>query len=80
VTEPGDVPAAVRERVTSSIVLNTTHRLAGGGDVRVVARRRGGEAALRWALVYGREEDMADPAARAEAEGWLAAARESVGE
>lgn len=79
-TDPDGLPEAVRERVTSSIVVNTTHRLAAGGGVRIVARRRGGESALRWAVVYDREQDVDDPRAREEAERRLAEAREAVGE
>lgn len=80
VTEPGSLPPVVRERVTGSIVVNTTHRLPTGGGLRIVARRRGGEGALRWTAVFERERDAADPAARAEADRLLAQAREAAGD
>ncbi len=79
VTAPGRMPEVVRDRVTASIVVNNPHRLSGGGTVRVLARRREGEDGLRWLLAFERAADARDAARRAEAEGYLAQARESVG-
>ncbi len=50
----GDQPQlaiVVRDRVTSSIVLNEHVRLEGRKGVHVVARRRAGDDALRWGYV-----------------------------
>lgn len=79
-TAPGRLPEVVRERVNASIVINDWHRLASGGGVRVLARRRAGEERLRWLLAFDRESDAEEPASRAEAAERLRLARESVGE
>ena len=41
----------IRDRVTSSIVVNQHMVLEGGGALRVVARRRFGDPTLRWGYV-----------------------------
>lgn len=79
-TAPGKLPEVVRDRVNASIVINDWHRLASGGGVRVLARRRPGEERLRWLLAFDRDSDAADPSSRAEAAERLRLARESVGE
>lgn len=80
VQDPTALGQVVRDRVTASIVVNNAHRLRSSGTVRVLARRREGEDALRWLLAFDRPRDAADPAARAEAEAFLRDAKESVGE
>ena len=47
-----ELPIAVRDRVTASIVVNQHVRLRGRKGVRIVARRRAGEADLRWGFVF----------------------------
>lgn len=79
-TAPGKLPEVIRDRVNASIVINDWHRLASGGGVRVLARRRQGEERLRWLLAFDRESDAADASSRAEAAARLRLARESVGE
>src|SRR5690606_425669 len=49
--DPGDVPYAVRIRVTRSVSVTSHHRVPGGG-VRVVARRVPGVDGLSWAVRY----------------------------
>lgn len=47
-----ELPIAVRDRVTASIVLNQHFPLQGRRGVRVVARRRSGDSDLRWGYVF----------------------------
>ncbi len=79
-TDPQRVPETLRERVTASIVVTRTHRLRSGGGVRIAGRRRAGEDAIRWVVVFERDSDAADARARAEAEQVLAATRADIGE
>jgi hypothetical protein len=50
-SDPGDVPAKVRERVTRSVAYTRHHPLADGG-VRVVGRRVPGADGLAWHVRY----------------------------
>ena len=77
--EPGDLPAAVRARVTGSVAWSSHERLSPGGGVRVVGRRVPGEELLRWQLVYDRGTDRDDPLLRAQAQALLEGARRSIG-
>ncbi len=77
--EHGGLPDVLRTRVTASIAWSSRARLGGGGAVRVVGRRRPDREALEWQLVFDRDEDVADPAVRAEAEQLLDAARRTIG-
>jgi hypothetical protein len=58
--DPDQVPAQVRSRVTKSIAYTRHDPLAGGGGVRVVARRVPGVNGLRWTVRY---DEGVDPAA-----------------
>jgi len=62
-TEPGDVPHHVRQRVTASVAYSRHHPLDGGG-VRVVGRRVSGVDGLRWAVRYDPGTDAASPRVR----------------
>jgi hypothetical protein len=67
--DPGSVPEAVRERVTSTVVVSTHVKLPSGGGVRVTARRPakgGGEP--RWTLIFDPGLDPSDPGLLAQAE------------
>ena len=59
-TEPGDVPAEVRKRVTRSVAY-TAHHPLGNGGVRVVARRVAGVDGLTWHVRYDDGTDLSDP-------------------
>lgn len=77
--DPGLVPEAVRERVTAAIVVSTHVRLPGGG-VRIVGRRPpAGNGEPRWAFVFDRGLDPADPGLRAQAEQALEEIRRQTG-
>jgi hypothetical protein len=60
-TEPGDVPGAVRQRVTRSVAYTAHHPLTVGG-VRVVARRVAGADGLAWHVRYDEGTPADDPA------------------
>jgi hypothetical protein len=60
-TEPGDVPAEVRTRVTRSVAYTAHHPVPGGG-VRVVARRVPGVNGLVWHVRYDDGTPHDDPA------------------
>ena len=63
-TEPGDLPAQVRARVTRSVGPSTHHPLPGSGGVRVVARRVPGADGLTWTARYDPGVDHDDPVVR----------------
>jgi hypothetical protein len=56
-SDPGDVPAQVRDRVTRSVAY-TEHHVVPGGGVRVVGRRIPGRDGLSWHVRY---DDGTDP-------------------
>lgn len=69
--EPGNLPQAVRARVTRSVSFSAHHRLPGGG-VRVVARRVPGRDGLSWAVRYDPGTDPAAPAVTAATDQFVA--------
>jgi hypothetical protein len=77
-TEPGDLPKRVRERVTSSVPYTTRHELPGGGAVRVVARRVTGHDGLSWSVRYEGGVDPTDPEITQATADLVAAARNSI--
>ncbi|WP_283134872.1 hypothetical protein [Rhizohabitans arisaemae] len=60
----GRLPEVVRERVTSSIVVNRHVRLDERGGVRLVARRVPGAAEFTWTQVFDAGLDPEDPEVR----------------
>lgn len=64
-TEPGDVPDAVRQRVTRSVAYTAHHALPVGG-VRVVARRVPGADGLAWYVRYDEGTPVDEPAVAAQ--------------
>ncbi|GAA1277151.1 hypothetical protein GCM10009677_33870 [Sphaerisporangium rubeum] len=79
VPDPGRVPEAVRERVTSSILVNRHVRLGDRGGVRLVARRLPGSDTAEWDLVFDPGLDPTDPGLRAAAEQALEDLRRTMG-
>ncbi|MEU9891225.1 hypothetical protein AB0M95_26170 [Sphaerisporangium sp. NPDC051017] len=77
--EPGRLPEAVRERVTSSILVNRHVRLGERGGVRLVARRVPGRDDALWELVFDPGLDASDPGLRAAAEQVLEDLRRNLG-
>ena len=80
---PGRVPEAVRERVTSSIVVSERVILASGpdGDVgaRISGRRQADSTDLHWTVTFDHGLDPADPFLRAAADRELARMRDWYG-
>lgn len=76
--EPGDLPHEVHARVTRSVAYSTHHPLAGGGGVRVAARRVPGLDGLRWTARYDGGVDADDPLVREATEQYVAQAQAAI--
>ena len=74
-----DLPETVRARISASVAWSSHTRLHPAGGVRIVGRRRRGQDAFDWQLVFDPGTDPHDPGLRAQAEQHLAAARRTVG-
>jgi len=59
--DPGRLPELVRERVTSSIVVNHHVPLVGRRGAKIIARRIPGLDDLDWIVVYDQGVDGGDP-------------------
>lgn len=80
IEEPGRLLELVRERVTTSIVLQRHTPIEGRRGVRVIARRAPrGDRPLQWVYEYDEGIDPEAPEVRAAAERALAAARDELG-
>jgi hypothetical protein len=77
VEESGDLPAAVRDRVTDSVMVSERREIGDGAKALFVARRLGDE--VRWTVVFDAGVDFEDPARRAAAEAVLAELRTTLG-
>lgn len=77
--DPRDLPAAVHDRVTASVVVSEWVDLANGKGARLVARRASDEDAVRWSVVFDAGLDPADPALRQAADEALRRLRDSLG-
>ena len=76
--EPGSLPGAVRERITSSIVVESHVLLTGTRGVRVLARRTATDQ-VRWSVVFDSGLDPRDPELRRRADIALADLRAQWG-
>lgn len=79
--EPRDVPAAVRDRVTDTVVVSQYVEFTDGAGAQLVARRDpGGDVAdIRWSVVFDAGLDPQDAGLRAKADEALAQLRSSLG-
>lgn len=77
--EPGEVPAAVRERVTASIALSERVVLGPGVGARITARRVPNRDGLTWNVVFEPGADPADPVLRGLAAAAIEELRSSTG-
>jgi len=77
--EPGVLPEVVRERVTSSLVVQHHALLDGERGARFIARRVPDTTDLRWSVVFDTGLDPADPVLRARADEILTGLRSSLG-
>lgn len=77
--EEAELADVVRSAVTASVAWSNHVRLEPAGGVRVVGRRRAGQDALDWQLVYDSGTDLGDPAITQQAEALLQDARRTIG-
>lgn len=77
--EPGDLPAAVHDRVTASVVISQRVDLLGRGSALMVARRDSDDAAIRWSVVFDAGLDPSDPSLRQAADEALVNLRAALG-
>jgi hypothetical protein len=78
VEDPRDLPAAVHDRVTASVIVSERVDLGDGAAALMVARR-GDADEVRWTVVFDSGLDPSDPASREAADAALARLRESLG-
>jgi len=79
ITEPGAIPLAVRERVSTTMVTDQAQVLPDGTEVRFIARKPIGGAQVRWTVMFAPDVDTSDSALRAAADEQLAELRETLG-
>lgn len=79
VPEAGDLPAAVHDRVTASVVMSQRVDLEGHGGALMVARRDSDDGQIRWSVVFDAGLDPTDPALRKAADEALTRLRDSLG-
>lgn len=77
--DPGRVPEAVRERVTSAIVVAERVELSAGVGAEIIGRRTGDGTALRWRVTFDPGVDPNDPVVRAAADREIARLKTSYG-
>ena len=79
--DPRDLPAAVRDRVTDTVVVSEYRHLVESQGAHFVARRApgGGLEEIRWSVVFDTGLDPSDPVMRAKADDVLGELRASLG-
>ena len=77
--EARDLPAAVHDRVTASVVVSERVDLGDGAGALMVARRASDEDAVRWSIVFDAGLDPSNPALRDAADDALARLRSAMG-
>ena len=79
VEEARDLPAAVHDRVTASVVVSERVDLGGGAFALMVARRASDDDEVRWSVVFDPGLDASNPVLREAAETALARLRSALG-
>jgi hypothetical protein len=79
IDEPGDLLAHLRERVTSTIVIERRAVVEDKRGVNVIARRSTRDSSLRWVYEFDAGVDPADPGVQRAAEQALFAAAAEIG-
>ena len=79
--DPRELPAAVRDRVTDTVVISEYREITEDAGAHFVARRApgGGLDGIGWSVVFDAGIDPADPDMRARADRVLAELRASLG-
>jgi hypothetical protein len=75
----GELPAAVRDRVTASVVTSERVEVAEGRFATFAARRRSDDGEIHWTVVFDSGLDPDDPNLRAAADATLNELRQSLG-
>lgn len=79
VDESRDLPAAVHDRVTASVVISERVDLGNGAKALFVARRGSDDGEIRWSVVFDAGLDPRNPRLREAADAALAQLRGSLG-
>jgi hypothetical protein len=79
VEDARDLPAAVRDRVTASVIVSERVDLGDGAGALLVARRGEDGGDVRWSVVFDAGLDSRDPRLRAAADAALVDLRASLG-
>lgn len=74
-----DLPAAIHDRVTASVVISEMIDLGDGVTARMAARRPNDHADIRWTVVFEAGADPNDPQLQARARAALADLRDALG-
>ena len=77
--EARDLPAAVHDRVTDSVVVSEWVELTPTSGARMVARRDSDDGSIHWSVVFDAGLDPADPDLRATVDEALARLRDALG-
>ena len=79
--DPRDLPAAVRDRVTDTVVISEYRELTEDAGAHFVARRSpgGGLDGISWSVVFDAGMDPNDQSLRVQADGILSELRGSLG-
>ncbi len=77
--ETGELPAVVRERVTSTVLVTERVVLSGAAGALVIARRPPESDDVLWQVVFDAGLDAGDPRLRADAADAVARVRASTG-
>jgi hypothetical protein len=79
ITESGDLPAAVHDRVTASVIVSERIEVADGVRARMVARRAHDDAPVKWSVVFDVGVDASDPKLQLQARAALDELRSALG-
>jgi len=79
VSDSGDLPPAVHDRVTDSVLISEHVDLADSAGARMVARRDSDDGSIHWSVVFDPGLDPSDLALRAAADEALDRLRVSLG-
>ncbi len=77
--EARDLPAAVHDRVTDSVVISEWVELTPTAGARMVARRDSDDGSIHWSVVFDAGLDPADPGLRATVDEALGRLRDALG-